>query len=122
MLVKIAIQKIQDEFKRRNRKKRDETRNVPLSACEHVIDGMQPRPSQVAQGHELEETTHKAMLALAESDRWILDCRDNLRMSFAEIAQELGCRPVNAKLRYHRASKRYRGAIRSLSGGEEARG
>ena len=106
LLAKIATQKLLDQAKAHTSMRRDRRRTVPLEEAPHEPLSPDGRPSDVAQEHEMDELVEAAMLRLSAPDRWILDARGNIAMTYDAIAVELGCKPANAKLRYFRAKER----------------
>ena len=116
-LVKIAIHRIQDMARHTRRLRRQQSRTVPLSDVEHELVATSDRPSQIARSKELGEIGEAVFLELPEEDRLILDCRDKLSMSYRELAEELGCKAANAKLRYFRAKERFRARLEPRLGG-----
>ena len=103
MLVKIALHKVQDHAKWHNRVRRDAKRTVSIDDVPEKLIDDGPRPSQHARAHELEALGEQALLRLGERDRFVIDCRDNLGLSYDDIATELQCKAANAKLRFFRA-------------------
>ena len=116
LLAKIATQKLLDQAKSHSRMRRDRRRTVPLQDVPREPESLDARPSQLAQEHEMEKLVEEAMLTLAEPDRWILDARSNLGMTYAAIAAELGRKPANAKLRFFRAKERLAKQLERLGG------
>jgi RNA polymerase sigma factor (sigma-70 family) len=112
LLVKIALQKLEDAGRRGNALRRDRGRTESLPDGELLVASKEPRPSEAARARELEELRERALLRLSEADRWLLDARDNLGMSWEEMAAEIGGRPANAKLRYFRARDRWNAIVK----------
>ena len=107
-LVTVAIHRIQDMARATKRLRRQQSRNVPLTEVEDDLVSERDRPSQLARGRELQEIQEAVFLELSDSDRLVLDCRDKLGMSFLELAEQLGCKASNAKVRHFRAKERFR--------------
>ena len=116
LVVRIALRAVQDLGRYGKRAKRAQDQTVPLDAVGREPSDHGPRPSEGLQLQELEERTELAFLSLRERDRLVIDCLDNLAMSYSEAAEELGCSVPNARLRYHRAKERWAEALRKLSG------
>ncbi|MBK8095756.1 MAG: sigma-70 family RNA polymerase sigma factor [Planctomycetes bacterium] len=116
LLVKIALQKLQDAGRRGRAQRRARHRTEALPDGELPVASRQPRPSEDARARELAELREIALLRLTEQDRWVLDARQNLGMNWTEIAAEIGGRPANAKLRYFRARDRWNDIVKGRLG------
>ena len=116
LVAKIASNKAISNARQLTAQKRCQTRTEALGSREHELPAQQSSASAAAMRAELDMAKEQAFAALSALDRSLLDQRDNLGMSFEEIASELGCSRANAKLKHYRARERWYARIRSLSG------
>lgn len=71
-----------------------------------------PRPSQVAQGRELESRIELVLLGMTERHRELILQRDRCAMSYAEVAEALGLKNADsARALHHRALRALAGAL-----------
>lgn len=96
-LARVAENRIRDRSRRRRAVKRGEERVVALSGlgrttlCEMILpDERGSTPTQAAAAAELEERLERALLALDERARHLIELRKLCEMSYAEIAVEMG--------------------------------
>ncbi|MEM7204529.1 MAG: sigma-70 family RNA polymerase sigma factor [Planctomycetota bacterium] len=113
LLVKISLQRIQDLARSHGRDKRDRRRTVSLERLECEPRAVGERPDDVARRREVEEAVATAFQQLAESDRWLIEKRDDRGEAYEEIADQLGCSPPNARLKHFRAKQRLRRLVRA---------
>ena len=112
LLAKIARQVVSDTGRKAGAQKRDWRRREDLG---RELVGQGPRPSEIVLGAELTEKAEDAFLTLSDSEREILDLRDNLGLEYTEIAGLLDVRtPEAAKLRCSRARRRWEERTRDL--------
>lgn len=116
LLARIARQLLADAGRRESSLKRDwRLRVSSASLHEPELASNDPRPSEIAAGTEACEVAERALLTLAPHERTVLDLRDNLGLSYEEIAEAMDLRTsAAAKLRCTRARRRWEAKTREL--------
>jgi len=120
-LTAIAINKVRDHKRHESRQKRGSGRVrsiddvFPSSPLDVPVPAREPRPSQIARVHELEEAEMRALLRLEERYRAVIVDRDILGLSYEEIAEKLGFKTTNPPRALHsRAKAKLRELLRSF--------
>lgn len=94
-LATVAENRIRDVVRRAHAEKRGAGRARTFSAADSgslsssIFAGNEPTPSEMARGSELEERLERALLALDERDRRVIELRRLTGMTYEEIAAEL---------------------------------
>jgi RNA polymerase sigma factor (sigma-70 family) len=88
-------------------------------ALQERLVGAVDAPTQAREPRD--ELVHEALRRLGARDREVLLLAEWEGLSPAQIAEVVGCRPVTARGRLHRARRRFRNAYESLLGADPAR-
>ncbi len=80
-----------------------EVPEAPLAGLADALAAEVDSPSTEAIAHEEESALHRALAALPEADRQVVQWRSFERLPFEEIGRRLGCRGEAARKRWARA-------------------
>ena len=121
LMRKIVENAIRDENDRWRAKKRDYRKDRAIVSDSVMVSdppqGLSDRPSQEVSRQEQKELIEIALTMLGEEDRQMIVLRDLRKMSFPEIAEELGMNANAVRMRYNRAlPKLERWVMRLLRG------
>src|SRR5262245_50119449 len=121
IVARIVINAVRDRYAWFRAKRRDMTRERPLSRDSTVDlskDSSALPPDEVAAQAELEARIRLVIELMSPSDRQVLILREWEQKSFEEIAQELQISSDAVRMRYQRAIPRLREGLEALRSGD----